>query len=151
MVQLRAPRASEFVEMTELCVRAKLYWGYDPLFVDDCRRDLRLLESELTTTGIQVATEANWIVGVVQYSVDRAGIAYLEKLCVEPKHVGKSIGSTLFQWAILDARSSGASRLVIQSDEAAAGFFQKMGALVLGQSPPDSPLGRPSLSLDLAL
>ena len=103
-----------------------------------CHKALTLTPDDLGTTSLHVAEEAGSAVGVAQVAVQDGG-AGLEKLFVEPAHIGRGVGRALFVWT---ARGGGAARMVIESDPAAAPFYRRMGALDAGTAPSNVISGR---------
>ena len=140
-MRLRRPEGEELPLLSELCLRSKAVWGYDPAFLDACRVELTIRVEELECTSLCVAEQDNAFVGVAQISVDGAA-ADLQKLFVEPKAIGLGVGSALFAWAVLTARDLGARCMTIDADPGAVGFYKKMGAVERGAAPSGSIPGR---------
>ena len=149
-MHIRKPLPSELQPLSDLCMRSKAVWGYDREFMDACRAELTLNEQELDTTMLALAEDGERIAGVVQVGME-AGEADLLKLFVDPQHLRKGIGRQLLSWAIDQARSAGAHRLIIEADPGAVPFYLGMGARQIGLAPSGSIPGRtlPKLALDL--
>ncbi|QQO12793.1 GNAT family N-acetyltransferase [Bradyrhizobium diazoefficiens] len=124
---LRAPTVEELPALSALCFRSKAVWGYDDAFMEACRRELTIESDDLRTSSIAVAEEDGKIVGVAQIKVIGSE-ADLLKLFVEPTTLRSGVGRSLFLWAINQATSEGADRLVIEADPDAAPFYRRMGA-----------------------
>ena len=142
MLTLRPARADELSALSALCLRSKAVLGYDAAFMAACRAELTLHPDELNTTQIQVAESADGsIAGMAQVKVIERD-AELLKLFVEPDRIRTGAGRLLFDWATNIARHLGAARIVIDADPDAAGFYQRMGALIERMVPSGSILGR---------
>jgi GNAT superfamily N-acetyltransferase len=150
MIRLRDARQDELQSLTELCLRSKAVWGYDAAFMAACRLELTLRLDDLRSTQLQVAESDTATVGVAQVKVVGAD-ADLLKLFVQPDQIKSGIGRVLFGWAVDQARSAGALRIIIEADPGAVLFYQRMGAHRAGSSPSGSIAGRmlPRLILDL--
>ena len=150
MVELRAPSEDELKPLSALCLRSKAVWGYDDAFMAACRSELTLTAEDLRRNSMRVAEDSEGIVGLVQVRVAR-NEAFLEKLFVEPTRMRTGAGRCLFEWAVLEAKSLGAERLVVESDPDAVEFYRRMGAHDAGSAPSGSIPGRllPRLELDL--
>ena len=148
---VRQARLEELPRLSELCLRSKAVWGYDQAFLEACRSELTLRPEELRTTLVAVAESESGVAGVVQIKVADAE-ADLLKLFIEPRKLRSGIGSFLFGWAIEQAKSMGATRLLIESDPDAASFYRGSGAYDVGVAPSGSIPGRflPRLAFDLA-
>ena len=62
--------------------------------------------------------------------------------CVEPRHIRSGVGRALLAHAIAEARRRGAERLTILADPNAAGFYERNGAVRIGEAPSDAVPGR---------
>jgi GNAT superfamily N-acetyltransferase len=60
--------------------------------------------------------------------------AELEDLWVEPAAIGSGVGRRLFDHAVEIARGVGASALEIDADPHAVGFYERMGAVRIGET-----------------
>lgn len=150
-VRLRPAQAEEAVALGELCLRSKAVWGYDEAFLAACREELRPRAEAIAEGHVQVAELDTTLAGVAEVSVE-GETAYLEKLFVEPRFIGGGVGKRLMGWAMEQTASLGASRMVIESDPGAAGFYRRWGARDDGVAPSGSIPGRflPRLVLPMA-
>jgi N-acetylglutamate synthase-like GNAT family acetyltransferase len=148
---VRQARLEELPGLSELCLRSKAVWGYDQAFLEACRSELTLRPEELRTTLVAVAESESGVAGVVQIKVADAE-ADLLKLFIEPRKLRSGIGSFLLSWAIEQAKSMGATRLLVESDPDAASFYRGIGAYDVGVAPSGSIPGRflARLAFDLA-
>jgi N-acetylglutamate synthase-like GNAT family acetyltransferase len=79
------------------------------------------------------------IAGVVALAPsDEPGALDLNKLFVEPRHIRGGVGHALFAHALAEARRRGAERLTILADPNAAGFYERNGAVRIGEAPSDA-------------
>jgi GNAT superfamily N-acetyltransferase len=148
---VRQARLEELPGLSELCLRSKAVWGYDQAFLEACRSELTLRPEELRTTLVAVAESESGVAGVVQIKVADAE-ADLLKLFIEPRKLRSGIGSFLLSWAIEQAKSMGATRLLVESDPDAVSFYRGIGAYDVGVAPSGSIPGRflARLAFDLA-
>jgi GNAT superfamily N-acetyltransferase len=66
----------------------------------------------------------------------------LNKLFIEPRHIRSGVGRALLAHAIAEARRRGAGRLTILADPNAAAFYERAGAVRIGEAPSDAVPGR---------
>lgn len=59
--------------------------------------------------------------------------AHLEHLWVAPGLIGCGVGKALFEHAVEQAASSGASKVVVHADPYAVEFYERMGARRVGE------------------
>jgi GNAT superfamily N-acetyltransferase len=78
-------------------------------------------------------------------------MAEVDMLFVAPEHIGAGVGAALFAALRAAAVAAGFSRLRIESDPNATGFYERQGAERVGEAPSVSIPGRtlPVLELDL--
>ncbi len=147
---LRHACPSDLPVLTELALRSKAYWGYTEAFVEACRNEFVANIDAAEPGQIAVGYVGNKPIGFVQVEI-KERTAELMMLFIEPTHIGKGYGGRLFQWAVAKSTDAGATRMMIEADPYAAGFYEKVGAHRIGTVPsvsfPDR--GLPWLQLDL--
>ncbi len=137
--------------LSELCLRSKAVWGYEPAFIEACRPVLSYTSGDLAETSVVLAETDAEVGGTAQVARRGPEGAELVKLFVAPEVIGSGLGRTLFGWAVTAARALGAGALSIKSDPFAATFYERMGAVRVGNAPSSAIPGRrlPVLRLDL--
>jgi GNAT superfamily N-acetyltransferase len=151
MILLRYAEVEESLVLSELCLRSKAVWGYDLEFLRACRTELNFTQADFECSQVQVAETEGRIVGIAQIRIE-CKIAALEKLFVEPEHIGSGVGWLLYRWATTAARQEGATLLTIEADPGTAPFYRRMGAIDDGLVPSRSIPGRmlPKLRAELS-
>lgn len=139
---IRFGRPEEGPALTALALRSKALWGYSRAFLDACKQALTYDAAYVATHRVYVVESDGRVMGFC--SLERLSDTELElgALFVEPGETGKGYGRVLVTRAIEEARALGASRLVIQGDPNARGFYLAMGATLAGESPSGSIAGR---------
>lgn len=147
--RLSRANAADWAALTELCLESKGQWGYDARFLEACEAELTFGPDDLGDH-IAVIRDGTAYAGVIQVSV-RGAEAELERLFVAPEVIGHGLGRMLLLWAVEDIRATGATRLLIASDPGAVGFYEAMGATVVGSVASVSIPGRriPRLALEI--
>ena len=140
MITIRPARLHESKTLTELCIRSKAHWGYDAAFMKASAAALEIAPATIAQRNVWVAVD-EWlsIVGV-------ASIERLPNVCefdlahffVEPSAMGRGVGRALFAAVVGAVKAQGGTRLTILSDPNAAPFYQRMGAVLLGDAPSDA-------------
>jgi predicted GNAT family N-acyltransferase len=118
---------------SNLCVRAKAHWGYDPEFMALCKPGVQLKQADLETSEVVGAYNAETLVGVAQL-VPGDDAFLLDKLFVEPHWIGFGIGRQLFLWCVEKARQSGGQKIVIESDPFAEPIYLAFGCRKVGEA-----------------
>jgi predicted N-acetyltransferase YhbS len=133
---IRPARTGEAPILTELCLRAKAHWGYDPGFMAAAAPLLRIGEAEIGAGGVLTALQRQTHCGVAaMVPLRRPNWFELSHLFVAPDCLRVGIGRALFQAAIVLATGRGATHVSILSDPYAAAFYEKLGARRCGEAP----------------
>jgi GNAT superfamily N-acetyltransferase len=151
-LSLRAARPDEVAELSALALRSKAHWGYDETFLDACRDELTLTADDLMSGVVVVAEVDGAVVGVSRLTgPDRNGAGEADLLFVAPEHIGTGVGHALFTRLQADAVARGCTELRIEADPNALAFYEREGAVRVGEVPSASIEGRtlPRLRLDL--
>lgn len=140
-VHIRLARLDEAKILSDLAMRAKAHWGYDDAFMEMCRAELTVQPGEIAAGHVWVGEIGGRIAGMVSVHPDRPQ-AELHMIFVEPGWIGHGVGRHLWARAEALARAAGASKMGVDSDPQAEGFYKTMGAVRVGQSPSGSIPGR---------
>lgn len=149
---IRAARPQEAAALTALALRSKAHWGYDEAFMAACREELTVTENEVAVRRTVVAEG--------QDGVPVLGFATLEgfpphgelgMLFVDPDAIGRGVGRLLFDHVAGAAARLGFTRVSLDADPNAEGFYRTMGAVTVGRAPSGSIAGRtlPRMTVDL--
>jgi len=116
--------------MREIARASKGYWGYDE---DRVRRWAASLEFP--------ADRDHWVADIGGTTVAYAsllapvdGSCVLDDLWVDPPFIGGGIGTFLFERALDRARELGAAALELEAEPDAVGFYERMGAHIVGHA-----------------
>jgi GNAT superfamily N-acetyltransferase len=104
---------------------------YDDEFLAACRMQHTLQPEQCDGVHTVVAARGDALLGFYRLAV-QAPVAKLADLFVDPTVIGRGVGATLLADAVDRARALGVSRLVIDADPHAAGFYMRMGARRVG-------------------
>jgi len=126
-------RPEECPDLTRIAHAAKAHWGYPAEWLRRWAPQLTIEPAALLRHEVRVLRdEAGRPRGF--YALGRVGDeATLEHLWLDPAMIGRGFGRVLYQDAIAHARALGASRLTIESDPFAEGFYRRMGAVPIGR------------------
>ncbi len=139
--RMRRASPEEAGQLTELALRSKASWGYDPVFMEACRDDLTVTREDIADNPTYVVDGAGAVAGF--YLLRPHGrAARLEFLYVAPEAMGKGYGRALFSHAVTQARDAGAVQMTWDADPHAVPFYRKMGARQEGWVPSSAVPGR---------
>jgi SAM-dependent methyltransferase len=149
-VAIRRARPDEAGRLSDLAFRSKAHWGYDDAFMEACRDELTLTQTEIATTAVYVVASGDDLLGFHQIKEFR-GEAELWNLFIEPQAIGSGHGKRLWHHAATLARAWGYRALIVESDPYAEGFYRAMGMERGGEVPSGSIPGRVLPKLRIAL
>jgi GrpB-like predicted nucleotidyltransferase (UPF0157 family)/GNAT superfamily N-acetyltransferase len=149
-IAIRRAEPAECDRLSALALRSKAHWGYDEGFLAACRAELTVGTADVEHLRATVAEESGEIVGFYALGGGPPE-GELSFLFVEPARIGAGIGRMLWEDCLATATRVGLSRIRIESDPFAEGFYLAMGATGAGevrsQSIPDRSL--PLLGFDM--
>ena len=148
---IRKAKPSDCTVLAELTFQSKAVWNYPEEYLEVWRDELTITEGDIQSKDVFVAEEDGVILGyysIAENPQDRTigevfvkkGL-WLEHLFVMPERIGQGIGTELYVHALETCRRKGAQSLNIFADPNSKGFYDKLGARYVGESP-SSILGR---------
>jgi|SRR5580693_3323507 GNAT superfamily N-acetyltransferase len=137
---IRRARPAETDTLSEIAFTSKQFWGYPPEWMNLWRSVLTLNPESVQEHPTYVAQHRGHLVGFYQLLL--MSPAQLEHLWVLPRWIRHGAGEQLFRHACQVGREYGLSSFRIHADPNACGFYQKMGAEMLGYED-SSVLGHP--------
>jgi len=139
-IVLRRARAGDAAVLTALAHAAKRHWNYPEEWIRLWRRALTLEASWIEQHHVYLAEVDGVPAGFYALACEGDRWA-VEHMWVDPRHMGRGLGRTLFTHALASARAAGGRRLRVESDPNAEGFYRRMGAHRTGEAP-SVPAGR---------
>ena len=114
-MNIRQAKTSEAVELTNIALAAKGFWGYPQRWLDLWKDDLTFT-AEIIEKNIVILLESeDKILGFYKLVLEDK-VADLEHLWIKPSSIGKGVGKILFIHAKEKAISLNANTLTIKSD-----------------------------------
>ena len=143
MRRIRPARLEEAEALSSLCKRSKAHWGYDDVFMAQARPSLTVGVAQIEAGNVWVAEVGDALAGMVALApLSEPGLVDLDKLFIDPAHIGSGVGRTLLNAAINEARRRGYRRMAILADPNAAKFYERMSARYLDERSSDAIPGR---------
>jgi len=127
-VTIRPARSGEEDKLSELCLKSKALWGYDPAFLETVAPFLKVSTEAIERGHASVAEDENGqLLGVCQIEPEGQG-GTLDLLFIAPEAVGKGVGRLLFDWAKDELKGMGHTVMTLLSDPYAQTAYLHMGA-----------------------
>ncbi len=119
--------------LTRIAFAAKRYWGYPERWIEHWSESLTITPEFVSKHEVYTALSGDEPIGF--YVLAGTGRELeLEHLWVSPAWIGSGAGRLLFEHAISEATSAGASSVRIEADPNAEGFYLRMGAKRTGEN-----------------
>jgi ribosomal protein S18 acetylase RimI-like enzyme len=149
VVEIRPARPDDAPALTRVAHAAKRHWRYPEELILQWKDALTVSEDFIAGFPVFCAVVGAEIVGFYALSGD-GPTREVEHFWVAPEHIGRGIGTRLFDHLLLTLREARVATVRIASDPHAEGFYRRMGARRVGEVP-SVPEGRtlPLLVLDL--
>ena len=141
MPVLRRATGSDAAALSALALRSKAVWGYDAAFMAACRAELTITAAAIAERPTWVLEDQGALVGFYQLRIE-GRMAEVAQIFIAPGSLQGGLGRRL--WAHLEAaaRAAGCTRLEVDSDPHAEGFYRAMGMIRHGEAPSGSIPGR---------
>ncbi|HDR6311207.1 TPA: GNAT family N-acetyltransferase [Bacillus cereus] len=131
-MKIRKALLSEADELSELALHSKATWNYSEEFILACKEDLTITDEYIKNNFVYVLENDNTKIGFFSFlRNDKA----LDFLYIHPRYKGKGYGKIMWKFVIEQANELGIKSFTIASDPNAKGFYLKMGAKLIGETP----------------
>lgn len=130
-IEKAIPTDSEVI--TELTLRSKAYWNYDPAQVEAWRGDLTVSAEYIEANQVYKLMLNEECIGFYAYRALNDALVKLDFLFVEPKCIGKGYGKVLMNHCLQDLAQSNYQIVRLDADPNAEAFYKRCGFEVVGQ------------------
>jgi len=133
-VRIRRAQLDEADELSAIAMESKAYWGYSAEFMEACREELLVPAENLTNERFSYCVAETEGKPIGYYALERLSVGEyeLEALFVVPARIGTGIGRLLMEHAKEAVAAAGGSRMIIQGDPNAEGFYLAAGGVWIG-------------------
>lgn len=144
---------AQAAQLTDIALVAKRYWRYPERWIEVWRPQLTITPEYIAAHAVYTLCAADGeVLGFYALRAE-AGTLQLDHLWLSPGSIGRGHGRRLFEHASERARELGASALEIEADPNARGFYERLGARLIGEhitAIEGQPRHLPLLQFDLA-
>lgn len=130
--RIREAKPEEIQELSRIAKAAKGHWGYPEEWMQLWDKVLTFTQDYLRENCVLVAEDEGKLIAVGALAPHDEGLE-IDHLWVDPNAMGRGAGRLLFHALKQRAEVKQAARLVIIADPYAVGFYEKMGASVVGE------------------
>ncbi|MFJ8530433.1 GNAT family N-acetyltransferase [Bacillus sp. NPDC094106] len=130
---IREALLKETNELSELALSSKATWDYSEEFIQACKEDLTITEAYMKNNYVYVLENEGVKIGF--FSFLRTEEDALDFLYLHPNYKGKGYGKVVWKGVVEKAAELGIKRFTIDSDPNAKGYYMKMGAKLIWETP----------------
>jgi len=144
-INIRKANCHEHSILTEISFAAKRYWNYPEEYFEIWKEELTITQEYIEKNIVYVAEIDGEVIGffsIVNVPEDFwTGKVFVEKgfwldhLFIRPEYIRKGVGTKLMRYVNYVCKEKGIKCLNIFSDPNAKGFYDKIGARYIGESP----------------
>lgn len=148
-IVIRAAEPHEADALTAIALRSKAHWGYSQELID-------LWASDLAVDPARCDGESTWLITldnvIVGFGEIDGNTARLDDLWIDPPYMKMGLGRLLLQQSMQNAADRGCTGMEFEAEPHAVGFYERMGAQVIGEHVSESVPGRvlPIMRIDLS-
>ncbi len=132
MITFKKAKVDQAAVLSSLTIRSKKSWRYDDLFMEKMKEYLEVPESMIERDIVYTMNRGDELIGFFSLTNDGKN-DYLEDFFLDPKYIGKGYGRKMWQYMIEIASNNMVMNIIIESEPFAEGFFEKMGAVKIGE------------------
>jgi N-acetylglutamate synthase-like GNAT family acetyltransferase len=133
--EIRPARPADAARLTAIAFAAKRHWGYPESWIQRWRVSLTISPEYIAANTCFVALRLGEIIGFSALRFDAERMPWVDHVWVLPSTIGSGIGRQLFAACEAEARRTGATRLRVEADPNAEGFYRRMGARTIERRP----------------
>ncbi|KAB2452358.1 GNAT family N-acetyltransferase [Bacillus sp. CH126_4D] len=131
-MKIREALLSEGNELSELALHSKATWNYSEEFLLACKEDLTITDEYIKNNFVYVLENDNKMIGFFSFLRNDKSLDFLY---IHPRYKGTGYGKVMWKFVIEQAKELGIKSFTINSDPNAKGFYLKMGAKLIGETP----------------
>ena len=141
-VTIRRARVDDAHALTALCLRSKQSQGYDDAFMAACADELTVTPKQIAEDILFLAETPALAGCAALRQTNDPTTAEVKTFFIDPDHQKQGVGRILWAHLLDAAKSCGTTRLVLDADPGAEGFYKKLGFETIGRAPSGAIPGR---------
>ncbi|GIN87604.1 N-acetyltransferase [Heyndrickxia sporothermodurans] len=131
-MNIRKALLEESEKLSELAYESKAFWGYPKDFLDRCKDDLTVTAEYIKENPVYLMEDDKKIIAFYSFTLNEKK---LDSLFIHPEYIGKGLGKILWKDLMNKAEQLNITEFTLDSEPHAEGFYLKMGAKRIGDTP----------------
>jgi len=125
-MQILRARQEDHIELTQISIRAKNYWGYPKEWLNLWNDDLLITTEFISLNLVYKIVDTEKIIGFCSIEIDQEALE-IAHMWILPEYMGKGLGKTLLTHVLNKHLGPELEILKVISDPNAVGFYKKFG------------------------
>lgn len=132
MYHILAAEGHEASELSRIAIESESYWGYDSDFMDKFKIIYQVTKEFIRKNPTFILYENDKIVGFYALLIKAEGTT-VEFFYIQPQCIGKSYGEKMWKHLAAYCKGHNIEEVTLVTSPQAKGFYEKMGAIQIGE------------------
>lgn len=133
-MQITKADPSDHKSLTHVMQKSKAHWGYSKEQMKKWEKELTIRPEDFEANKIfKLINNDQSIIGFYSFKNKNNNSVHLNDLFILPDHIGKGLGKLLLNDFINKIKNANASKITLESDPNAEGFYLHYGFKTVGQ------------------
>ena len=119
--------------LSQLTIRSKAHWGYSAEQMEAWREELTITQDYISQNHVFILKGQQQVRGYYSFIEQSNSLVLLDNLFVDPDFMGQGLGGLLMADFLRRSKESNFSRIILEADPHAAGFYEKYGFRTVNQ------------------
>ena len=130
MNYIRSAQSDEVDELNRIAFESEAYWGYDSDFMERFKANYKITAEFIKTNPTFLLSEEGRIIGFYSLIVEENEVEFFY---IKPQYIGKGYGKIMWNSLLDYSRSIGIRAITLVTSPQAKAFYEKMGAVQIGE------------------
>ena len=132
MYHILAAEGYEASELSRIAIESEAYWGYDSDFMDKFKVNYQVTEEFIRKNPTFILYENSRIIGFYALLINSEGNT-VEYFYIEAECIGKGYGEKMWKHLVNYCKDHGIKDFTLVTSPEAKEFYEKMGAMQIGE------------------
>lgn len=131
---IRSAYPNEFQSVTQLMRQSKAFWGYSAALIEEWHDELSVSSDYISRHNVNLALEKTVLCGMCGFRLEKDWVQ-VDSLFISPGAIGSGVGSLLLNACVDAAKRAGKSKITLDADPNAEGFYAHHGFITIDNKP----------------
>ena len=127
-----AAKGCEASELNSIAIESEAFWGYDSDFMDKFKISYQVTEEFIRKNPTFILYEHHKVIGFYSLLINQVE-STIEYFYIQPEYIGKGYGKKMWKHLVNYCREHNINELTLVTSPQAKEFYEKMGAIQIGE------------------